>query len=279
MKKFMYILICLALLWVIKLSYDVYQTSGQLEQLQSDLHQSEQNNANLNDKIVAVQRQVVPETTTTPKNDTDNVPVNPAQAGISAVVLVRQQLELIQFAIQQQQYIYALEKINSLQQSLVQYEIADALKHSLVQALEKDKISVQQFVSNQHTRQEQFDDVLKQVDNALEQEINHQNLKPAKSESKYFWQKWFQFESVERPNAELMNRKLILKEVQLRILLAQQALSYGQVAEFKSNMEIATNRFKQLPDENSQKLAKQIEKLKHLPVLPTPKLNATALLG
>lgn len=293
MKKFYYLMVCLALLWMAKLSFDNNQTSKSLESLQNDLHQSEQNNANLNDKIVALQRAITPDPT---KPETKNPELaqdqqnaqqanhqqqNAAQKNIqiTPTVLVRQQLDLIQFALSQQQYVLALDKMSELQQNIEHYDLADTLKHSLLQAINKDKASIQQFVVAQRQQQDVFDDTLNQVDLALTREIQSKSLSPAKVEVKHFWQKWFQIDSVSEAPVDLMYRKVVLKEIQFRVLLAKNALFKGQVTEFQNNLDLAIDLFKQLPDSNSQRIKNQIEKLRHLQVLPTPKLNAIALLG
>lgn len=289
MKKFYYLMVCLALLWMVKLSFDNNQTSKSLESLQNDLHQSEQNNANLNDKIVALQRAIV---TDQPKQETKNTEKNNQQQNtqqlngsqqkailITPTVLVRQQLDLIQFAISQQQYVLALDKMSQLQQNIEHYDLADTLKHSLLQAINKDKASIQQFVVAQRQQQDMFDETLNQIDLALTREIQSKNLNPAKLETKHFWQKWFQIDSVSEAPVDLMYRKIVLKEIQFRVLLAKNALFKGQVTEFQNNLDLAIDLFKQLPDSNSQRIKNKIEKLRHLEVLPTPKLNAIALLG
>lgn len=289
MKKFYYLMVCLALLWMVKLSFDNNQTSKSLESLQNDLHQSEQNNANLNDKIVALQRAIV---TDQPKQETKNTEKNNQQQNtqqlngsqqkailITPTVLVRQQLDLIQFAISQQQYVLALDKMSQLQQNIEHYDLADTLKHSLLQAINKDKASIQQFVVAQRQQQDMFDETLNQIDLALTREIQSKNLNPAKLETKHFWQKWFQIDSVSEAPVDLMYRKVVLKEIQFRVLLAKNALFKGQVTEFQNNLDLAIDLFKQLPDSNSQIIKNKIEKLRHLEVLPTPKLNAIALLG
>ena len=289
MKKFYYLMVCLALLWMVKLSFDNNQTSKSLESLQNDLHQSEQNNANLNDKIVALQRAIV---TDQPKQETKNTEKNTQQQNtqqlngsqqkailITPTVLVRQQLDLIQFAISQQQYVLALDKMSQLQQNIEHYDLADTLKHSLLQAINKDKASIQQFVVAQRQQQDMFDETLNQIDLALTREIQSKNLNPAKLETKHFWQKWFQIDSVSEAPVDLMYRKVVLKEIQFRVLLAKNALFKGQVTEFQNNLDLAIDLFKQLPDSNSQRIKNKIEKLRHLEFLPTPKLNAIALLG
>jgi hypothetical protein len=48
------------------------------------------------------------------------------------------------------------------------------------------------------------------------------------SEAVSWWKKWFRIEKVETPSINLMNRSVVLKEVQLRLLIAEQALNQGK---------------------------------------------------
>ena len=51
MKKILILLLILSLLWIIKLTYDVFNISAQQTELSSSLHRIEQSNANLNDSL------------------------------------------------------------------------------------------------------------------------------------------------------------------------------------------------------------------------------------
>ncbi|MFH4135051.1 hypothetical protein WAI79_21820, partial [Acinetobacter baumannii] len=77
---------------------------------------------------------------------------------------IKQKLDLIQFAIDQQQFIFAVDHLTQLQQSLPQYEIAPALQHSLNQAIEQDKQAIQQYVIAQNQRHQLIDDLLQTID-------------------------------------------------------------------------------------------------------------------
>ena len=112
MRKLVSIIILLGIAWVAKLSYDMWQISRTVPELQQSLLQSEQQYANLNDQLVALQRQIQNQPShnskTTPLATTEVV-----QTGIAPTVLIKQKLELIQFAIDQQQFIYAVDHLTT----------------------------------------------------------------------------------------------------------------------------------------------------------------------
>ena len=275
MKKLIYVLGLVAMLWLIKLSFDFYQVSARLDGLQDALHQSEQQNAHLNDRLVAVQRQAEaqseqPTSQVSPQN-------SDAISNLTPNLLIQQQLELVQFALQQHQYVYAIEKLNQLQQALQHYALADTLKTSLYQAIEQDKQNIQKFVLAMNTQKAQLDDILQQLDQKISQELKNTQLMPATHSNEHFWQKWFQVDVLSSSSPELVNRKAILKEAQLRILLAQHALAQGETVEYQSLLTLAIQQLNTLPDAASQKLKQQLLNVKQMPMLPVPKLSSTAI--
>ena len=275
MKKLIYVLGLVAMLWLIKLSFDFYQVSARLDSLQDVLHQSEQQNAHLNDRLVAVQRQAEaqseqPTSQVSPQN-------SDAISNLTPNLLIQQQLELVQFALQQHQYVYAIEKLNQLQQALQHYALADTLKTSLYQAIEQDKQNIQKFVLAMNTQKAQLDDILQQLDQKISQELKNTQLMPATHSNEHFWQKWFQVDVLSSSSPELVNRKAILKEAQLRILLAQHALAQGETVEYQLLLTLAIQQLNTLPDAASQKLKQQLLNVKQMPMLPVPKLSSTAI--
>lgn len=278
MRKFIGLIVILALLWLAKLSYDSYLLSQRFDLLQQNITQMEQNNANLNDHLVALQRQF-----TNPADQSSTASEPAASAAIhtalNPVILVKQQLELVQFALQQHQYIYAVDKLNQLNQSLANYTLAPALERSLHESITKDKQAIQQFVISKNQQQQSFDDLIQLIDQDLQmaQENTHVELK--RQQQQHFWQGWFQLQRVDRAPAELINRRIILKEVQLRLLLARQAINDGHLTEYQHVLSMAIQQLAQLPDQSSQDLKLRLEKLKQLPALPVPKLITLELLG
>lgn len=51
-----------------------------------------------------------------------------------------------------------------------------------------------------------------------------------------------------------MNRSVVLKEVQLRLLIAEQALNQGKMAEYQNELQTVMQKLNELPDATSQQL-------------------------
>ncbi|EML1065500.1 hypothetical protein RGH81_001869 [Acinetobacter nosocomialis] len=278
MRKLVFIIILLSIAWLAKLSYDMWQISRTVPELQQSLLQSEQQYANLNDQLVALKRQ----TQTQSSSDVQAAPLTNHEiihTGITPTVVIKQKLDLIQFAIDQQQFIYAVDHLTQLQQSLPQYEIAPALQHSLNQAIEQDKQAIQQYVIAQNQRHQLIDDLLQTIDKNIQQALAQPKLEMDQSEAVSWWKKWFRIEKVETPSINLMNRSVVFKEVQLRLLIAEQALNQGKMAEYQNELQSVMQKLNELPDATSQQLKNRIAKVAHLSIVPVPKLSTLGLLG
>ncbi|HEM7794881.1 hypothetical protein ACSVHK_13180 [Acinetobacter nosocomialis] len=278
MRKLVSIIILLSIAWLTKLSYDMWQISRTVPELQQSLLQSEQQYANLNDQLVALKRQ----TQTQSSSDVQTAPLTNHEiihTGIAPTVVIKQKLDLIQFAIDQQQFIYAVDHLTQLQQSLPQYEIAPALQHSLNQAIEQDKQAIQQYVIAQNQRHQLIDDLLQTIDKNIQQALAQPKLEMDQSEAVSWWKKWFRIEKVETPSINLMNRSVVFKEVQLRLLIAEQALNQGKMAEYQNELQSVMQKLNELPDATSQQLKNRIAKVAHLSIVPVPKLSTLGLLG
>ncbi|MFO1353238.1 MAG: hypothetical protein U1E88_00775 [Acinetobacter sp.] len=275
MRKIVYLILALGLVWLAKLSYDVAQYSQTIPQLQQQLDQTQQRYALLNDQFVAVQRQAQNNRVVEPAEDMVTMPAT--MTGVAPIILIKQHLQLIQFAVEQQQFIYALEHLNQLQQQIVQYAVAPALQQSLMKAIEQDRLAIQQFVLAQTQQQQQLDHLLQQLDQKIQQEISNPNITLQKTATGSWWQ-LFRLERVEQPATDLMNRHVLLKEAQLR-LLASQALNQGQTSEYRKSVQEVIQLLVKLPDQNSQQIRSRLEKVLNLPAVPTPKLTTLGLLG
>lgn len=278
MRKLVSIIILLSIAWLAKLSYDMWQISRTVPELQQSLLQSEQQYANLNDQLVALKRQ----TQTQSSSDVQAAPLTNHEiihTGITPTVVIKQKLDLIQFAIDQQQFIFAVDHLTQLQQSLPQYEIAPALQHSLNQAIEQDKQAIQQYVIAQNQRHQLIDDLLQTIDKNIQQALAQPKLEMDQSEAVSWWKKWFRIEKVETPSINLMNRSVVFKEVQLRLLIAEQALNQGKMAKYQNELQSVMQKLNELPDATSQQLKNRIAKVAHLSIVPVPKLSTLGLLG
>ena len=276
MKKLVVIVVLIALIWIVKLSFDVMQVSTQQQQLSQSLHLVEKNIANLNDQLVALQR----------RNYTQGAAEQPAVSSavpqvdaIQPMEMVAQQLDLVEFSLQQQQFHYATEMLANLDRELNEYALAPALKQSLHQVIQQDQRQIQQFITTRDAKYQQVSQLLQQLDQHIKQQVQQPELNPADVDDRYIWQKWLSIESAKQPATQLMQRQIILKEAQLRLLLARQVFMQGQYVQYQQEVNDIIQLLQQLPDQKVQQLVQQLEKIKNLNIVPTPSLKTRALLG
>ena len=276
MKKLVVIVVLIALIWILKLSFDVMQISAQQQQLSQSLHLAEKTNANLNDQLVALQR----------RNYTQDAPEQSAvssavqqEDAIQPVDMVAQQLDLVEFSLQQQQFHYATEMLENLDREVNEYALAPALKQSLHQVIQQDQKQIQKFITTRDAQYQQVSQLLQQLDQQLKQQVQQPEMNPADVDDRYFWQKWLSIESAKQPATQLMQRQIILKEAQLRLLLARQVFMQGQYVQYQQEVNDIIQLLQQLPDQKAQQLVQQLEKIKNLNIVPAPSLKTRALLG
>lgn len=277
MKKLLVLLLVLGVLWVVKISFDLHQLSVGQDTLMRQQSALEQRNASLNDQLVAINRQV--NDVAPVEGNTTSTNTVSAVGGLQPTVLIAQQLDLVEFALQQQQYSFAVDKLNQLNRDIHTYELAPALKASLHQVLTKDQKIVMQFVQANLEQQNKIKAVLDQIDQAIAQEIKTQYTQPEPQPEHSFWRRWIQVESVQQPNAVLMQRAIILKEAQLGLMLAEQQLQKGQYVAFQQELTGVIQTLKQLPDAKTQYFIQRLSELKKIPANTVPALNTRALLG
>lgn len=278
MKKFLYLLVLFGVIWLVKLSYDTFLLSKQITGIQETLHKTEQQNANLNDQLVAIQRKLIEPTAQIASIPNSNTNVVAEKQQLNASLYLKQELALVQFALEQQQFSYALEKLNHFDFNLEKYVLAEALKQTLHQSVEQDRKAIQAYVLAKNSKLAQLDDVLYQLDLSLKAEQSNTQLNVPVNSQAYFWQKWFRLDVVDQQNPTLLHRQQVLKEVQIRILLAQQALTKGQFLEYQTIIGSVLGELNGLPDQFSQKLKQRLLTLKQTQMQPVPKLSSAAIL-
>lgn len=276
MKKLVVIVVLIALIWILKLSFDVMQISAQQQQLSQSLHLVEKTNANLNDQLVALQRRNYTQDAAEQSAVSSAVPQEDA---IQPMEMVARQLDLVEFSLQQQQFHYATEMLENLDRELNEYALAPALKQSLHQVIQQDQKQIQQFITTRDAQYQQVSQLLQQLDQQLKQQVQQPEMNPADVDDRYFWQKWLSIESAKQPATQLMQRQIILKEAQLRLLLARQVFMQGQYVQYQQEVNDIIQLLQQLPDQKAQQLVQQLEKIKNLNIVPAPSLKTRALLG
>ncbi len=276
MKKLVVIVMLIALIWILKLSFDVMQISAQQQQLSQSLHLVEKTNANLNDQLVALQRRNYTQDAAEQSAVSSAIPQEDA---IQPMEIVARQLDLVEFSLQQQQFHYATEMLENLDREVNEYALAPALKQSLHQVIQQDQKQIQKFITTRDAQYQQVSQLLQQLDQQLKQQVQQPEMNPADVDDRYFWQKWLSIESAKQPATQLMQRQIILKEAQLRLLLARQVLRQGQYVQYQQEVNDIIQLLQQLPDQKAQQLVQQLEKIKNLNIVPAPSLKTRALLG
>ena len=276
MKKLVVIVVLIALIWIVKLSFDVMQISAQQQQLSQSLHLVEKTNANLNDQLVALQRRNYTQDAAEQSAISSAIPQEDA---IQPMEMVARQLDLVEFSLQQQQFHYATEMLENLDRELNEYALAPALKQSLHQVIQQDQKQIQKFITTRDAQYQQVSQLLQQLDQQLKQQVQQPEMNPADVDDRYFWQKWLSIESAKQPATQLMQRQIILKEAQLRLLLARQVFMQGQYVQYQQEVNDIIQLLQQLPDQKAQQLVQQLEKIKNLNIVPAPSLKTRALLG
>lgn len=276
MKKLVVIVMLIALIWILKLSFDVMQISAQQQQLSQSLHLVEKTNANLNDQLVALQRRNYTQDAAEQSAVSSAIPQEDA---IQPMEIVARQLDLVEFSLQQQQFHYATEMLENLDREVNEYALAPALKQSLHQVIQQDQKQIQQFITTRDAQYQQVSQLLQQLDQQLKQQVQQPEMNPADVDDRYFWQKWLSIESAKQPATQLMQRQIILKEAQLRLLLARQVFMQGQYVQYQQEVNDIIQLLQQLPDQKAQQLVQQLEKIKNLNIVPAPSLKTRALLG
>lgn len=276
MKKLVVIVVLIALIWIVKLSFDVMQISAQQQQLSQSLHLVEKTNANLNDQLVALQRRNYTQDAAEQSAVSSAIPQEDA---IQPMEMVARQLDLVEFSLQQQQFHYATEMLKNLDREVNEYALAPALKQSLHQVIQQDQKQIQKFITTRDAQYQQVSQLLQQLDQQLKQQVQQPEMNPADVDDRYFWQKWLSIESAKQPATQLMQRQIILKEAQLRLLLARQVFMQGQYVQYQQEVNDIIQLLQQLPDQKAQQLVQQLEKIKNLNIVPAPSLKTRALLG
>lgn len=267
----------LALIWFVKLSFEIYTLSNKQTVLEHNLTQIQQQNANLNDQVAALKRRFMGADATTDITKTQSNLNSPIYM-TDDTALVRQQLDLIEFALQQQQYAVAIDKLNQLERVLSDYELSAAMREGLQRVISKDRTMLKQYVANEIEQNNKLKELLRKIDREITQELAKPYQQDVKEESS-FWQRMIRIEPTEKPSTVLMQRAVILKEAQLRLIMAQNALQQGQRIGFVKALDATNEVLKQLPDQQSKVWIEQIKNIKSTPVSPLPTLNTRTLIG
>lgn len=287
MKKLWIGLLCLSILWIAKLTYDQQQYTQRLDVLERQATKVEQNADNINDQLIAFQRKVQPLTQQADQGQM-NLAV-PSQAeqhlisdqhmAINPIVLIQQQLDLIQFALQQKQTVYALERLQLLSEKVLNYDFAPALRESVYTSLLQDQQNISQFNLQHSIQVKHAYRTLRSLDQLLNQLMKKNTLSYSPNDDhKHSGFSWFSLQPSSQAKTNLMGQSIVIKEAQLRLIIAKQMIDAGQYSEYRYALDDILALCHQSPMLNKKEVLALIQQANNIPLNDPPKLHTPALL-
>ena len=264
--------LCLALIIAVGTTFATffYQTQvANMQRFNANVEQQKQKIAVLNDQIVVLQRKL---TTAQPSKQDVAKPVMSGENIYLKEQFVKDYIELIQLNIQQQQFDHAIENIQQLKQKLISQPLLnEALNSALLEALDVDQKSIHQYIKYRTEHLLLLQTHLTQLEKML------QPLDLDQAEEKWDFKQWFSLTRAEN-TPDLQNRDLTYRHLQLRILLAQQALMAGQLEFYQQQITDFKQQLKLYPDTQSKAMLMTLNKIESLSMTALPKMTALNLL-
>lgn len=281
--------------------YVYQQHSLQLQTMQQNQQSSQKQIGDLNDRLVAVARQLQDSTpATTPSSNvsmqlsqSQQIQVSDQQRDLRQ--LQRQwslmALHLAQDYLRQANYEKAQNLLLQLQQNMIESQstIADPFNHTLLQTLKIDQLNISQEAQRQRQTRNSLDQSLAQ----LQQQLNLMSVQPPRSlldssgtanKNSKTVTAWFkQLFLLQPANADtsqhMLDRSFICKQASLNIAMARLALGSNNQVGFSSNMSEAAAQLNLLADANAQQIALQLNNLKRTTLPANVQLTSLTLLS
>ena len=282
-------------------SYIYQQHSLQLQTMQQNQQSSQKQIGDLNDRLVAVARQLQDSTpATTPSSNvsmqlsqSQQIQVSDQQRDLRQ--LQRQwslmALHLAQDYLRQANYEKAQNLLLQLQQNMIESQstLADPFNHTLLQTLKIDQLNISQEAQRQRQTRNSLDQSLAQ----LQQQLNLMSVQPPRSlldssgtanKNSKTVTAWFkQLFLLQPANADtsqhMLDRSFICKQASLNIAMARLALGSNNQVGFSSNMSEAAAQLNLLADANAQQIALQLNNLKRTTLPANVQLTSLTLLS
>lgn len=281
--------------------YVYQQHSLQLQTMQQNQQSSQKQIGDLNDRLVAVARQLQDSTlaTTLSSNvsmqlsQSQQIQVSDQQRDLRQ--LQRQwslmALHLAQDYLRQANYEKAQNLLLQLQQNMIESQstLADPFNHTLLQTLKIDQLNISQEAQRQRQTRNSLDQSLAQ----LQQQLNLMSVQPPRSlldssgtanKNSKTVTAWFkQLFLLQPANADtsqhMLDRSFICKQASLNIAMARLALGSNNQVGFSSNMSEAAAQLNLLADANAQQIALQLNNLKRTTLPANVQLTSLTLLS
>ena len=301
-QKTLLLLIVLLILALVGLgSYAYQQRSLQLQTMQQNQQSSQKQIGDLNDRLVALARQLQDSTPTTTASS--NVSMQLSQSQQIQVSdqqrdlrhLQRQwslnALHLAQDYLRQANYEKAQNLLLQLQQNMIESQgtITDPFNHTLLQTLKIDQLNINQEAQRQRQTRSSLDQSLAQ----LQQQLNLMSVQPPRSlidlsakdnKNGTAVTSWFKQLFLLQPanpdtSRHMLDRSFICKQASLNIAMARLALTSNNQIGFSSNISEAAVQLNLLADANAQQVALQLNNLKSTTLPANVQLTSLTLLS
>lgn len=271
--KIMKIIASLALvLAMVYLGFMVIQNQRQLNDLSQNMVSIEQQNAQLKDKIVALERQKLM------TNDTVVTTQPQLQQQLNQhIQQLKQGFEFVQFALQQQQWTIALQRLEQIDQSIDSLSISEPLKLSLHQSILVDREQIKVAYQKSQQQQQIVQDLLRQLEQTLQQQLSL-DYQP-QEQKRSFWQRLWVIEKTAQPVIQPAQFQLLIKEIQLDVMMLKYLNVMQNPVEYQQAMVNIQNKLQHLPEPLHAKINDDVQKLAQIKILTLPKLSSLALLS
>lgn len=271
--KIMKIIASLALvLAMVYLGFMVIQNQRQLNDLSQNMVSIEQQNAQLKDKIVALERQKLM------TNDTVVTTQPQLQQQLNQhIQQLKQGFEFVQFALQQQQWTIALQRLEQIDQSIDSLSISEPLKLSLHQSILVDREQIKVAYQKSQQQQQIVQDLLRQLEQTLQQQLSL-DYQP-QEQKRSFWQRLWVIEKTAQPIIQPAQFQLLIKEIQLDVMMLKYLNVMQNPVEYQQAMVNIQNKLQHLPEPLHAKINDDVQKLAQIKILTLPKLSSLALLS
>lgn len=268
MNKILWLIVLLCAAWTVKLSVDVYSLRDQkIAELNGQVEQQTQKIAKLNDQLVALQ-------VLRPKEQVVEVPsqnIEQTEKSYSALAYVQDRLQFTQSLMQQQYYSEALEQIQLLKKQLLEQDLlSSSLKQTLLEAFSKDQLLITTYLQERNEHIQILQQQLQQIEKALQA----RPLAPA--QNKWQLSTWFSFGKADKI-PEYYHRAIYFKQLQLQILVAQQALYAGEITFYHAQLQEIVEGLSRYPDSTARSIVAAIQRLDTQALSKPPQLSAVTL--
>lgn len=300
-QKTLLLLIVLLIIVLVGLGgYAYQQRSLQIQTMQQNQQSSQKQIGDLNDRLVAVARQLQDSTPTMASSTVSmqlsqlqQIQVSDQQRDLRQ--LQRQwsltALHLAQDYLRQANYEKAQNLLLQLQQNIIESQstIADPFNHTLLQTLKIDQLTISQEAKRQRQTRSSLDQRLAQ----LQQQLNLMSVQPPRSlldsngtanKNSTAVTAWFkQLFLLQPANANttrhMLDRSFICKQASLNIAMTRLALGSNNQVGFGSNISEAAAQLNLLADAQAKQVASQLNTLKSTTLPANVQLTSLTLLS